>query len=157
MNTQSLPLPTSFALTLRGYDRDQVDEYLAETRDELRLLALDRDAALAEAETLARRLEAARTENDRLRVRLDRLVGTPADPAAVGDRVRRMLELARTEADAIVTTARRRADAILEQAAAVERRTAARLRAIDDFLAHAEHLLAEEPEPMAPGKHLAAA
>ncbi|WP_439381130.1 DivIVA domain-containing protein [Amycolatopsis lexingtonensis] len=153
----TLPLPTSFALTLRGYDREQVDEHLAELRDELRLLTLDRDAAVAEAETLARRLEAARTEIDRLRVRLDRLAAAPADPAAVGDRVRHMLELARAEADAVVTTAHRRADAIVEQATAVERRAAARLRAIDDYLARAEHLLAEEAGPAVRSKHLTAA
>ncbi|NBH04987.1 DivIVA domain-containing protein [Amycolatopsis sp. SID8362] len=153
----TLPLPTSFALTLRGYDREQVDEHLAETQEELRLLTLDRDAALAEAETLTRRLEAARTENDRLRARLDRLAATPADPAAVGDRVRRMLELARAEADTIVANARRRADAILEQATAAERRVAVRLRAIDDYLARAEHLLAEEAEPAVRAKHLTAA
>ncbi|MBE1495810.1 DivIVA domain-containing protein [Amycolatopsis lexingtonensis] len=153
----TLPLPTSFALTLRGYDREQVDEHLAEIRDELRLLTLDRDAAVAEAETLARRLEAARTEIDRLRVRLDRLAAAPADPAAVGDRVRHMLELARAEADAVVTTARRRADAIVRQANAVEQRAAARLRAIDDYLARAEHLLAEEAEPAVRSKHLTAA
>jgi hypothetical protein len=57
-----------------------------------------------------------------------------------------MLECARTEADAIVATAHRRAAAVRERAAEAERRTAARLRAIDDFLARAEDLLAEEPQ-----------
>lgn len=151
----TLPLPTSFAITLRGYDREQVDEHLAELQDEARLLVFDRDAAVAEAENLARRLEEARAEIERLRARLDRLVGTPADPSAVGDRVGHLLALAHAEAEAILAAARERAAAIVRQAAAAEQRTAARLRAIDGFLARAEHLLAEEPEPVV--KHLTAA
>jgi DivIVA domain-containing protein len=142
----SLPLPVSFALAVRGYDREQVDEHLADLNEEIRLLTLDRDAAVAEAETLLRHLESARAEVDDLRTRLNRLARTPADPGALGERVRLMLECARTEADAIVATAHRRAAAVRERAAEAERRTAARLRAIDDFLARAEDLLADEPQ-----------
>lgn len=145
MTSDALPLPVSFALAVRGYDRDQVDEHLAELNEEIRLLTLDRDAAIAEAETLLRHLESARSEAADLRARLDRLVRTPADPDALGERVRLMLELARAEADAIVSTARRRAAAVRDRAAEAERRTAARLRAIDDVLARAEDVLAEEP------------
>ncbi|GAB3146585.1 hypothetical protein GCM10027258_38500 [Amycolatopsis stemonae] len=157
MNSPALPLPVSFALAVRGYDREQVDEHLADLHDEIRLLTLDRDAALAEAETLARLLERTRAEADELRAHLDRVVRAPADPAAVGDRVRRMLELARAEADTIVAAARERADAVLRLAKTAERRTAARLRAIDDYLARAEHILADEPEPAVRGERLAAA
>ncbi|WP_370964379.1 DivIVA domain-containing protein [Amycolatopsis sp. cg9] len=155
MTTRELPLPTSFALTVRGYDRDQVDEHLADLHEDLRLTTLDRDAALTQAETLARQLEAARAENDELRARLDHLVRTPAHPAAVSDRVRRLLELAHVEADTIVAAARERADAVLRQARAAEQRVASRLRAIDTYLAHAERHLREEPAPRA--DHLAAA
>ncbi|WP_328616979.1 DivIVA domain-containing protein [Amycolatopsis sp. NBC_00355] len=148
MTPGALPLPVSFALAVRGYDREQVDEHLAELHDEIRLLTLDRDAAIAEAETLLRRLETARGEADDLRARLNRLALAPADPDAVGERVRLMLECARAEADAIIASARHRAAAVRERAAEAERRTAARLRAIDDFLARAEDILAEErPQP----------
>ena len=157
MNSPALPLPVSFALAVRGYDRVQVDEHLADLHDEIRLLALDRDAALAEAESLAQLLENTRVEANDLRARLDRVVRAPADPAAVGDRVRRLLELARAEADTIVAAARERAGAILRHATTAERRTAARLRAIDDYLARVEHILAEEPEPAVRGESLAAA
>ena len=37
MSTEPLPLPESFALTLRGYDREQVGERLAELGEEPRL------------------------------------------------------------------------------------------------------------------------
>ncbi|WP_372664869.1 hypothetical protein [Amycolatopsis kentuckyensis] len=169
----TLPLPESFALTLRGYDRDQVDERIDELLTEIRLLTADRDAAVAEAETLARRLEQARSDNAALRARADRLCRTPADPAAVGDRVRQLLELAHAEADGVVAAARQRAAAIVREAeetaarklddararaageadyarrraehlAAVERRTAERLRKIDAFLAEAAELLEED-------------
>ncbi|MEQ0565580.1 hypothetical protein ABJI51_41430 [Amycolatopsis sp. NEAU-NG30] len=170
--TAPLPLPESFALTFRGYDREQVDERMEELLAEIRLVTADRDAAVAEAENLTRELERTRSENAELRARIDRLCRAPADPAAVGDRVRQVLDLANTEAAEIVTTARRRADAIVREAdetarrrdadarahayrivdearqradriAAVERRTAARLAEIDAFLADAETLLAE--------------
>lgn len=157
MSTGTLPLPTSFALTMRGYDREQVDQHLAELHDEIRLLTLDRDAAVAEAENLAGRLETVRAENAGLRARLDHILRSPADPAVLGERVRKMLELAQTEAAAIVAKARRQAAAALEQATAAERRTAARLRAIDDYLARAEHILADEPAAPRAGAHLTAA
>ncbi|MFJ7214505.1 DivIVA domain-containing protein [Amycolatopsis sp. NPDC098790] len=166
----TLPLPESFALTLRGYDRDQVDERIDELLTEIGLLTADRDAAVAEAETLARRLEEARSANAALRARADRLCRTPADPAAVGDRVRHLLELAHAEADGVVAAARQRGAAIVREAedtaarkledarvhaareieharhrveylAATERRTADRLRKIDAFLAEAAELL----------------
>ncbi|MEV6824641.1 hypothetical protein [Amycolatopsis sp. NPDC051102] len=171
--TAPLPLPESFALRLRGYDREQVDERIDELLAEIRWLSTDRDAAVAEAENLARQLERARTEHAELRARTDRLCRTPADPAAVGDRVRHLLDLAHAEADGIVATARERAAAIVREAEAaadrrtadaraqagrivgdarrraarlaeIERRTADRLRQIDAVLADAESRLAEQ-------------
>ncbi|WP_086845564.1 DivIVA domain-containing protein [Amycolatopsis kentuckyensis] len=171
--TAPLPLPESFALTFRGYDRAQVDERIDELLAEIRLLTTDRDAAVAEAEHLARQLERARADHAELSARADRLCRTPADPAAVGDRVRHLLGLAHAEAGEIVATARERAAAIVAEAdeaagrrtadaraqacrivedarrradrlAAVERRTADRLRRIDALLAEAESVLEEQ-------------
>ena len=171
--TAPLPLPESFALTFRGYDREQVDERIDELLAEIRLLTTDRDAAVAEAEQLARQLERARADHAELRARTDRLCRTPADPAAVGDRVRHLLELAHAEAGGIVAAARERAGAIVREAeeaadrrtadararahrivddarrragrlAAIERRTADRLRRIDAVLAEAESVLGEQ-------------
>ncbi|WP_206786197.1 DivIVA domain-containing protein [Amycolatopsis sp. MtRt-6] len=172
--TAPLPLPESFALTFRGYDREQVDERIDELLAEIHLLTADRDAAVAEAETLARQLERARADHAELSARADRLCRAPADPAAVGDRVRHLLELAHAEAGAVVTTARERAAAIVREAeeaarqrtadaraqayrivddarrradrlAEIERRTADRLRRIDAYLADAESVLEEQP------------
>jgi cell division septum initiation protein DivIVA len=171
--TAPLPLPESFALTWRGYDRAQVDERIDELLAEIRLLTADRDAAVSEAEHLVRQLERARAGQAELIARIDRLCRTPADPAAVGERVRHLLGLAHAEADVIVATARERAAAIVREAddaadrrtadaraqayrivddarrradrlAAIERRTAERLRQLDDFLADAEALLDEQ-------------
>ncbi|MEV4053137.1 hypothetical protein AB0J55_18280 [Amycolatopsis sp. NPDC049688] len=170
----TIPLPESFALTFRGYDREQVDERIDELLTEIRLLTADRDAAVAEAESLAQRLEQARSDNAALRARADRLCRTPADPAAVGDRVRHLLQLAHAEADGVVATARERAAAIIREAeetaarrledaraqmareteyarrraerlAAIEQRTADRLRKADAFLAEAADLLEGDP------------
>ena len=85
---------------------------------------------------------------------------TPADPAAVSDRVRYLLELAHAEANGIVAAARDRAAAIVREAEETadrrdadareracrivddaRRRTADRLRLVDAFLADAETLL----------------
>ncbi|MBE8517804.1 hypothetical protein ILP97_09855 [Amycolatopsis sp. H6(2020)] len=171
--TAPLPLPESFALTFRGHDRAQVDARIDELLADLRLLTTDRDAAVAEAEHLARQLERARADHAELSARADRLCRTPADPAAVGDRVRHLLEPAHAEADGIVATARARAAAIVAEAeeaagrrtadaraqasrmvddarrrvdrlAAVERGTADRLRRIDAVLAEAESVLDEQ-------------
>lgn len=171
--TAPLPLPESFALTWRGYDREQVDERIEELLTEIRLLTADRDAAVTEAENLARQLERARSGHAELSTRLDRLCRTPADPAAVGERVRHLLDLAHAEAEGIVATARERAAALVREAeedtrrrdadaraqayrivddarrradriAAIERRTADRLRRIDAFLADAATLLEEQ-------------
>ncbi|QRP50065.1 hypothetical protein [Amycolatopsis sp. FDAARGOS 1241] len=144
----TLALPESFALTLRGYDREQVDERLAELHEELHLLVVDRDAALAQAEILAGRLAQARAELAVVRGQLDRLCRTPGEPAAVGDRVSRLLALAHCEADEIVLVARRRAAALRQEADEAVRRTRARLRAIDAVLAEAESAL-DQAEPAA--------
>ncbi|RDI34753.1 hypothetical protein [Lentzea flaviverrucosa] len=119
-----LPLRTDFDLRRRGYDRDQVQDYVRGTEEELRLLAADRDAALAHAESLARQLEEARTRNAELRALVDRICRTPIDPAALTDRLRRRAELAHAEADEITTRAR----AAAEQHWADAERAAGRVR-----------------------------
>jgi DivIVA domain-containing protein len=146
-----LGLPVSFALTLRGYDRGQVDEHLDQLNAERQLLTHDRDAAVAEAEALTRRLEQMHADNAALRSRIDALCQAPASPEAVSDRVQHLLALARAEADDIVTTAKHIASGLIrdaEQQAAA--RTEARLtcaqnhptRLITDARAEAENLVA---------------
>lgn len=105
-----VPLRTDFDVAWRGYDRDQVRRYVHGVEAELRLAAADRDAAVAEGENLAARLESSRSAVRELRARLDRACRTPTDPDTVPDRLRRMVELAREEAAEITGRAQTAAE-----------------------------------------------
>ncbi|GAB2809935.1 hypothetical protein [Lentzea nigeriaca] len=124
MTTELLPLRTGFDVVWLGYRRDQVQYYVAETERDFALLAADRDAAEARAVSLARNLEAARSENRALQDRIDRLCRQPLSPDAVGERLRHAVDAALSEAAAIV-----------ERASAIEDHVWASARQI-----HAEHL-----------------
>ncbi|GLZ27885.1 hypothetical protein Lesp02_00750 [Lentzea sp. NBRC 105346] len=128
-----LPLRTDFDVRWRGYDHEQVQHYVREVEGELAVLTADRDSALARAESLARQLEAARTENAELRARADRICRTPVDPDALSERLRRMVELAHAEAEEITTRAR----------IAAEQDWANAHRAADRLRRRAEHVVAE--------------
>ena len=172
----ALLLPLSFPLTLRGYDRELVHEYIDELHAEIRVLTVDRDAAVQQAEALANRLDEVRAEHADLQSRFDHICRTPADPEAVGDRVRRILDLAHAEAAEILDRARQEAhaeraeadharDRILADARSaaqrrlgeaedrvreldrIRARTVAQLRAADRALAHAEQILAHDETP----------
>lgn len=73
---------------------------------ELRWLAEDRDAAVAALGNLAGLLDESRFEVRCLRERLDRVCQAPLSPRAVGERMGRLVDLARGEASDIVTRAR---------------------------------------------------
>lgn len=97
----SLPEPTEpFDLVLRGYARNQVDAYLAET-----------DAALAEYQQRLAELEA---EVDRLRRELAET--TAPTYTGLGARVRQILHLAEEQADQLRRDAHTDAETILDQA-----------------------------------------
>lgn len=119
-----VPLRTDFDAAWRGFDRRQVRHYVAAVEADLRLLAVDRDAAVARADDLARELERARAEIRELREKLDRVCRTPVEPEALSERLRRMLELAHAEADEVTARARAAAD----QAWETTRRATERLR-----------------------------
>ena len=119
-----VPLRTDFDLVLRGYDREQVRRYVQDMEAEVRLLSVDRDAAVNRADELTRLLEAARSEVTELRRRLDRVCRSPIEPDALTDRLRRMAELAHEEAAEITSRAR----AAAEHQWATAERAAARLR-----------------------------
>lgn len=105
-----VPLRTDFDAAWRGFDRRQVRHYVAAVEADLRLLAVDRDAAVARADDLARELERARAEIRELKERYDRVCRTPVEPDALSERLRRMLELAHAEADEVTARARAAAD-----------------------------------------------
>ncbi|WP_051399933.1 coiled-coil domain-containing protein [Haloechinothrix halophila] len=119
-----VPLRTDFDVSWRGYDRDQVRRYVHGIETELRLVTADRDAAVAEAENFAARLEASRSEVRELRARLDRVCRTPIEPDEVPGRLRRMVELARDEAAEITG----RAQAAAEHTWSTAQEAAQRLR-----------------------------
>ncbi len=128
-----VPLHTDFDLVWRGCDRGQVQEYVQRVETELRLLAVDRDAAERRADALAAQLAAARAEVRELTERLDRLSRAPVDPATLTERLRRMAELAHAEAEEITGRAR---------TAAEQTRVAAQ-QAADRLHRRAEYLVAE--------------
>ncbi|HVV20729.1 MAG TPA: cellulose-binding protein [Pseudonocardiaceae bacterium] len=118
-----VPLKIDFDTVFRGYDRDQVQHYVHATERDTRLLIADRDAALSQAEDLARELGSARATIRRLQATVDQFSRTPPDPGALPERLRRMVELATAEADEIT----RRAKAAAERTWRHAEDTAARL------------------------------
>jgi len=114
-----LPLGSTFDISRRGYDRGQVDEHLDRLDADLRILAADRDAAVARAAELAKQVENQRMQivnNDR---ELARLAAAPTNMEGMSERLQRMLRLAgdeaaeiraRAESDAAEMTARIEAD-----------------------------------------------
>lgn len=121
--TDLLPLRTDFDTVFRGYDRDQLRQYIQASERDTHLVVADRDAALSQVEDLSRELASARTTIRQLQSTVDRISRTPIDPAALSDRLRRMVELA--TADAQETT--RRAQAAADRTWRHAEDTAARL------------------------------
>ncbi|WP_020661228.1 DivIVA domain-containing protein [Amycolatopsis benzoatilytica] len=101
----------SFESAWRGYQRGQVDEFVAWAQDEFRRLAAERDAAARRADELAER-------NRELRATVDRISRTPIEPDALQERSRRMVELTREEAAEIVSRAEGAAARIVSDAKA---------------------------------------
>ncbi len=118
--TEALPIfgevARGFDAAMRGYDRAQVDRYVAAAEDDLRRANAERDAARAQNADLHRRLEQALAELDSLRQQL-RLTAEHVSADNVDEHVRPFLEQARAEAE------RLRSDAAAE--AGEHRRTAA--------------------------------
>jgi DivIVA domain-containing protein len=73
-----LPLGSSFDVTRRGYDRRQVDEHLDRLDADLRILAADRDAAVARAAELAKRLDDQRNQLLAKEQEIARLASAPS-------------------------------------------------------------------------------
>jgi DivIVA domain-containing protein len=111
---------TGFDVAWRGYDQEQVQQYVQNVEKELQRRA----AAASHAETLARRLHALHSENNDLRAKIDEICRSPIEPDALQERSRRMIQLTRDEAAEI--TARARAAA--EETGAIAEEAANRLR-----------------------------
>jgi DivIVA domain-containing protein len=144
-----LPLHTGFDVVWRGYDRDQVGEWVDAVEADFALLAADRDAAESRATDLARALEVVRAENVRLRAEIDRLCRTPVDPAALDERLRRAVELAHRDAAEITGRARATAERIWTAADEEAGRLRGRYeRLVEELDAQRRQAVAEHTEVM---------
>jgi DivIVA domain-containing protein len=95
-----------FDLTLRGYDRHQVDDYLLRVEAAFAQLGASLDQSVARESAVAAELAVVRAELDRGRPTFD----------ALGERVSQMLGLAESEADQMRADALREAEKVREQA-----------------------------------------
>jgi DivIVA domain-containing protein len=111
-STEEVP---QFATVMRGYDRGQVDDYVARLIDFL--ADAERRAERAEAELIKSNRRAERLAEE-LRQALDRLQQpAPQQPwQGLGERLESMLRLAQEEADAIRDRGRTEAEELLETA-----------------------------------------
>ena len=96
-----VPLGTGFDIVKRGYSRTQVEEHLERLDKELKLIALDRDAATAQAQDMYKQMGQARTEISDLRSQVNRLSAPPTTLEGLSERLQRMLRLAQDESNEI--------------------------------------------------------
>src|SRR5690349_3843434 len=88
---------TGFDVAMRGYDRAQVDHYVAKLDDELRAAAEARDAALNRTADLAAQLASIQAQNESLRRQLEKATLQVTEDN-VDDRVREILSVANADA-----------------------------------------------------------
>ncbi|MEU3625262.1 hypothetical protein BS329_04205 [Amycolatopsis coloradensis] len=86
-----------FAGAVRGYDKRQVDERLAELSTELKQTSRNRDEAVATAGELTKALGHAQKELDETKAALVRMSASPSGAGAMAERVRMMMQLAEEE------------------------------------------------------------
>ncbi|HJQ02404.1 MAG TPA: hypothetical protein VJ851_12445 [Jatrophihabitans sp.] len=126
-NTELLPILDSddpfFDVGLRGYDKRQVDDYVARAVAQIAELTAARDAALALSAERAALLASQQGQIEALNQRVANS-NRPPDPATVSDRIREMLQLATEEA----TQTRHAAELEAERVLAAARADAERIR-----------------------------
>jgi len=94
------PAPeATFDVALRGYDKRQVDRFVAHVETELGALTAERDAAFAQAQALAAQAQGLEHELTDLRRRT--AAGAGVSYRHLGPRVEQILALAEEQADAI--------------------------------------------------------
>ena len=87
----------SFEVSMRGYDRNQVEDYVARTDAEIQALAAERDAALGRSADLAAQLANAHAQIEASRRQLAEAT-TAITPETVHARLRPLVENAHAEA-----------------------------------------------------------
>ena len=116
-----------FDVTMRGYDKRQVDDFVARTNAQLADLAVARDQALATSADRAAQLAAHEAQIESLKARAAKKIET-LNPAAVSDRIRDMLQLANEEAAQIAGPPRSRPSAWWARPGPTPRRSGVRRR-----------------------------
>lgn len=111
-------LGSTFDTVRRGYDRAQVDEHLDRLDADLRILAADRDAAVARSAELSKQLENQRAQITKLEQELSRLSTPPTTMEGLSERLQRMLRLAQDEAAEIKARAETEAAELVVRAEA---------------------------------------
>lgn len=137
-------------MTWRGFSRQDVEQYIKDREDEVQLLTADRDSAMTQVDRLSERLEAARSEIDRLNARVNQLCQPPMDAVDLSDRLNRMIKLANTEAEEITSRAKAAAEHTwtkAEEAAAALRQRYQDM--LDDLDKQRAQLLEEHRDVMA--------
>lgn len=102
--------PGEFRVTWRGYDRDEVRNYVRGLLEALRAADADREAAADYVRSQSRELAALRAENEKLRQRLDRVCRTPVETDGLSERLWHMVDLAQREASDILNDANAEAE-----------------------------------------------
>lgn len=98
-STSASATPSSFAVTFRGYDQQQVDKHIEKLGRELKETARSRDEATATAAELSKSLSYTQQELSEAKSGLARMAANPTDAAAMSERVRSMMQLAEEEID----------------------------------------------------------
>src|SRR5690349_8695514 len=111
-----------FDPSLRGYDRSQVDEYIAQLDEEVRALQSDRDLAAARSADLAAQLASTSAVVESLRREL-RMATEAVTPSNIDERVAEQLRAAQNEAATLREMAHKEADFVRRGAAEYAART----------------------------------
>jgi DivIVA domain-containing protein len=125
-NNEILPLlgddEPHFDVAMRGYDKRQVDEYVARAEAEIAETTAARDSALSASADRAAQLASREAHIESL-TRQAAKASAPINPANVSERIREMLQLANEEAAQIRRSAEEQAEQVLTAARADAERT----------------------------------
>lgn len=124
--------------------RKAAAQELRRTREELRLVTADRDAAADTAERLARHLDIVRAENAELRERLALVCREPIETDGLSTRMLHLVELAHLESEEIIEDAKTLAKHTRESAGRAAKRLRGRYEQLVDDVETAAAQLEED-------------
>jgi chromosome segregation ATPase len=140
-----LPLRREYTQAWHGFDRNEVRQYLDHLEAHLRRIMTDRDAAMAQASTLARELENARREMTKMHLRVEELKKPPERLEDLDERMQRTAYLANARAEEVTARAEVAAEKHWAESTEVSTKLRERYQKLIDDLdvqataLHAEH------------------